>query len=175
MDRAARPPFSAATESPSGHRAIGPIGTVSRVCGGLAAIFVPIAIYGITWWDLAAALVVLPLIATGVVALVSAGSKRYPDVASDHRESTWSGFGVLVGVIVIVIAIATALTFVTPVDGVAIWAWLGASMLLAAVRGDAGCEVLAFPNAIRGRRDEVGCILYTPIDALEERLRSSRA
>jgi hypothetical protein len=34
--------------------------------------------------------------------------------------------------------------------------------------------VLAFPNAITGRRDRIGCILYTPIDAAEARLNTRR-
>jgi hypothetical protein len=70
---------------------------------------------------------------------------------------------------VIVIAIGTALTFITPIDQVAIWSFLGASMLLAAVRGYGGCELLAIPNALTGRRDELHCFIYTPIDMAEAR------
>jgi hypothetical protein len=43
----------------------------------------------------------------------------------------------------------------------------GASMLLAAGRGDAGCEVLAVPNWLLGRDDQVGCALFWPIDHRE--------
>lgn len=43
----------------------------------------------------------------------------------------------------------------------------GASMLLAAVRGRAGCEVTAISNWILGREDQVGCPVFTPIDSLE--------
>jgi hypothetical protein len=43
----------------------------------------------------------------------------------------------------------------------------GASMLLAALRGDAGCKVLALPNALLGRDDQVGCPVFAPIDQLE--------
>jgi hypothetical protein len=35
--------------------------------------------------------------------------------------------------------------------------------------------VLAIPNAITGRRDRIGCILYTPIDAAEARSKQRRA
>jgi hypothetical protein len=45
--------------------------------------------------------------------------------------------------------------------------WLGASMLLSALRGYAGCEVLAACSLITGSDDQVGCILYTPIDSAE--------
>ena len=43
----------------------------------------------------------------------------------------------------------------------------GASMLLAALWGYGGCEVLAISNRLLGREDEVGCLLFSPIDHLE--------
>ena len=49
----------------------------------------------------------------------------------------------------------------------------GASMLLAAVRGYAGCEVLAVSNWLLGRDDQVGCVVFLPVDAVEGRLRGT--
>lgn len=46
----------------------------------------------------------------------------------------------------------------------------GGSMLLAAVRGYAGCEVLAIGNWILRRDDQVGCVVFSPLDAVEERV-----
>lgn len=46
----------------------------------------------------------------------------------------------------------------------------GASMLLAAVRGYGGCEVLALSNWVLGRDDQVGCLVLGPIDVLENRM-----
>ena len=43
----------------------------------------------------------------------------------------------------------------------------GASMLLAAVRGYAGCEVLAVSNWLLRRDDQVGCVVFLPVDAVE--------
>jgi hypothetical protein len=43
----------------------------------------------------------------------------------------------------------------------------GASMWLAALRGDAGCEVLAVSNLLLGRDDQVGCAVFWPIDHRE--------
>ena len=43
----------------------------------------------------------------------------------------------------------------------------GASMLLAALRGYAGCEVLAISNWLLRRDDQVGCAVFWPIDQLE--------
>lgn len=45
----------------------------------------------------------------------------------------------------------------------------GISMLLAARRGYAGCEVLALSNWLLHRDDQVGCVLFSPLDALERR------
>jgi len=77
------------------------------------------------------------------------------------------GWGAAVGLVALVIGSATALTYVTPIDGTAIWIFLGISMPLAAAKGYCGCEVLAFANAITGRRRQLGCLLYGPIDAAE--------
>lgn len=46
----------------------------------------------------------------------------------------------------------------------------GGSMLLAALRGYAGCEVLAVSNWVLGREDQVGCLVFAPVDYLEQRL-----
>jgi hypothetical protein len=43
----------------------------------------------------------------------------------------------------------------------------GTSMLLAALRGYAGCEVLAISNWLLRRNDQVGCVVFAPIDHLE--------
>ncbi len=45
----------------------------------------------------------------------------------------------------------------------------GASMVLAALRGYAGCEVLAVSNWLLRRDDQVGCLIFSPIDSLERR------
>ena len=44
----------------------------------------------------------------------------------------------------------------------------GASMLLAAVRGYAGCEILAISNTALRRNDQIGCLLFGPIDQFED-------
>jgi hypothetical protein len=50
----------------------------------------------------------------------------------------------------------------------------GGSMLLAAARGYAGCEVLAVSNWVPRRDDEVGCALFWPVDTAEARTRELR-
>ena len=50
----------------------------------------------------------------------------------------------------------------------------GTSMLLAALRGYAGCEVLAISNWLLGRDDQAGCLLFWPIDHAERRRTRAR-
>lgn len=45
----------------------------------------------------------------------------------------------------------------------------GSSMLLAAARGYGGCEVLAVSNWLLRRNDQVGCLVFAPIDHVEVR------
>lgn len=51
----------------------------------------------------------------------------------------------------------------------------GGSMLLAAVRGYAGCEALAVSNWLLRRDDRVGCAMFGAIDAGESRRTSDGA
>ena len=46
----------------------------------------------------------------------------------------------------------------------------GTSMLLAALRGYGGCEVLAVSNWLLNRDDQVGCVVFSPVDQLERHL-----
>ena len=74
------------------------------------------------------------------------------------------------------------LLFATPWFAPALWAtsdaallFYGASMLLAALRGYAGCEVLAVSNWLLRRDDQAGCLLFSPLDDWERRLGAARA
>jgi hypothetical protein len=58
--------------------------------------------------------------------------------------------------------------------GFAAFVFYGASMFVAALRGYAGCEVLAASNWILGRDDQVGCLVLSPIDGAERQLRDGR-
>jgi hypothetical protein len=47
--------------------------------------------------------------------------------------------------------------------------FVGSSLLLAALRGDAGCEFLALSNWLLRRSDQLACAVFTPIDSLDQR------
>ncbi len=52
----------------------------------------------------------------------------------------------------------------------AVLIFYGLSMLLAAVRGSRGCESLAISNWLLKRDDQLGCLVFSPIDDAESRL-----
>ena len=149
-------------------REIGPIGTAVRAIAGLAAIAYPIATSGVGPWDVAAALVAFPVLAW---LLYTAASGIYEATPALRRSSvstrTWT---VSIAVLVLVLAIGTGFTFVSPVDGGAIFLFFGGSLLVVAARGDAGCEVLGIVNALAGRRESTGCIAFAPVDSIESRV-----
>jgi hypothetical protein len=102
---------------------------------------------------------------------VIAGFERNAPDAFASRHSICSPPGC--SLIVLLVGLAYAMSAITPADGdVVFWVWLGASLLLGAAAGYGGCEVLAFPNAFTGRRDRIGCLLFTPVDAAEARYRT---
>ncbi len=48
--------------------------------------------------------------------------------------------------------------------------FLAASLLLAAARADAGCEVMSIPSLVFGRRTHLKCLLFSPLDWVEEKI-----
>ena len=151
-------------------RALGPVGTAARGFAGGLLILVPIASDGLARWDAFGALIVLPALSLALDRLLAAVVTRLAEatgrLASDVTR-TWS---IHLSALVLILASATALTYVTPIDAGAIWLFLGVSLLVAGVRGDAGCEAVAIPNAIFRRRERTGCVAFALVDSLEGRL-----
>jgi hypothetical protein len=153
-------------ERSGSRRQIGPLGTLARIAGGVVAIALPIALDGLTVFEAAIALIALPLIAAIAAPLITSIFRRLAPNALQSRQAICSAPGC--SLIAVMVVANSALVDLTSANGnVTIWVWLGASMLVAAARGYGGCEVLAVSNLITGRREEIGCILYTPIDLLE--------
>src|SRR5260370_4702285 len=67
-------------------------------------------------------------------------------------------------------ALLIAISFVPAISyvGYAAFVFYGASMLLAAIRGYARCEVLAVSNWLLHRDDQSGCPVLSPLDLLEQ-------
>ena len=152
----------------SAGRQIGPIGTASRAVVGALALLVAGSRGDLTWWDVAAAVAAFPLLAAVAHRVVRRAWTGATPVPTPRPRPASFAAGV------VALAIAVGLTFVSPADEPAVWLWIGVSLVLAAAHGDAGCEVLAVANLLTGRRDRVGCIVFTPIDAAEARRLAAR-
>ncbi|MGH2834289.1 MAG: hypothetical protein ACRDK2_16085 [Solirubrobacteraceae bacterium] len=173
MNGTAAPERATRVDSFGSGRQIGPIGTLARTAGGVVAIALPIALDGFSGWEAVVALVALPLVAVVAAALLTWAFRWLAPGALGSRHAICSLPGC--SLIAVMVGANAALVAPTSANGnVTIWVWLGASMLLAAARGYGGCEVLAISNLITGRNEQIGCLLYTPIDTAERRLRAHR-
>jgi hypothetical protein len=145
-------------------RRIGPIGTTTRLIGAAVLLYLAFfdgAGWGLEWYDLAVGLGVLPaaMIAFGL------GARRY---ASGPVRFTGSA-GTTANCLVL---IALAINPYTA-GGAALF--YGATLLVAAWRGQPGCEGTVVSNVILGRDDQLGCPVFLPIDEAEVRLNARRS
>jgi len=53
--------------------------------------------------------------------------------------------------------------------------FLGVCLVVAGVRAAPGCEVMAIPGVLFGKHAELACIIFSPLDRLECKLRSKRS
>jgi hypothetical protein len=147
-------------------REIGPVGTALRVAGGLGLLYLAVgaggpSAWGAEWYDPVIGFVALPEI-TVLLGLAARRFARQP-VRFDGPLS------VALNVIVIVALVAN------PYTGGGATLFYGATLLVAAWRGQAGCEVTVLPNLALGRDDQIGCPTFSPIDAAEAHLRRRHA
>ena len=110
-------------------------------------------------------------IAVGVIAL-PALTVAFQWLRSRRVETRLNETGPLAAMINIVVTLGLVIVttyFVPAISFIGFGAvvFYGASMLLAALRGYAGCEVLAVSNWILRRDDQIGCLLLSPIDHME--------
>lgn len=139
-----------------GRRSIGPAGTVARVLVGsglVASVVEGHASGGWRPWSWALGLVGFPLM---VLAWQRRRARRDPS-RLDATGPTAHALNIA----------AFAALYLTPVTSDAALLFYGASMLVAATRGAAGCEVLAISNWTLRRDDQIGCALFWPIDTAE--------
>lgn len=145
-------------------------GTLARLVGG-GLLLAGAWVVDLSWWDVGAAVVLYPLLAVAGAAVAARQVPALRRHLGDQRREgsparSWSAAAAWtsVGVGAFVLVTGTVLTFLTPLDGGSLYLFFGGSMVLAAVMGYGGCEVLALPNLLLGRRDEVWCLLYSPLD-----------
>ena len=134
---------------------IGPIGVFARIAVGITFIYLALFWRDPSWADPLFGLVVMPAVVSGLLAL-RAGYAQRPLRATGPLGH-----------------VANAAVFVPlfahPATAGAAFLFYGGSRLLAAARRSGGCEVTAVSNALLQRDDQVGCVLFAPIDFAEAR------
>jgi hypothetical protein len=146
-------------------RAIGAWGTAARLVVGVGLVWLAVTggtgpRFEIRWWEALLGIVALP---AGFAALQiwRARTRRAPLRACG-------------GLACCVNCAALAALLILPWTNAATLLFLGSGMLVAAWRGYAGCESLAISNWLLGRDDQVGCMIFSPLDRLEMRRRIQR-
>ena len=147
-------------------RAIGPIGTVGRVIGGMGLVYLAVAGgpdgWGLAWHEAALGLVGFPAVTILGVLVWKRLGKQLAGPATPISGGGRLGFCAATGVIIVL--------FVLPITSNAAALFFGSTLLLAAARGYAGCELTAISNWLLRRDDRVGCMVFSPVDAIEAKL-----
>ena len=140
-------------------RATGPVGTAGRVLVGLGLLYIGLADipfkWGLAWDEALLGLLAFPAVAIlGVLLWKALAGTSGPIRATGHL-----GLCTTTGVLGALLAV--------PFTGDAAALFLGSALLLAAIRSYAGCEVAAISNWLLRRDDQVGCLVFSPLDAAE--------
>jgi hypothetical protein len=146
-------------------RRTGPIGTTVRVLVGLSLLTLAYLnkpaglVGGLQPHDLFLGLIALPATSLAVGLL----ARRFVD--GPLRFTGAAGTVVNLGVL--------GALFANHYTAGAAALFYGATLLVAAWRGEAGCEFTVISNVCLRRHDEIGCPVLTPVDALEGRHRQT--
>jgi hypothetical protein len=153
-------PETKATPAYRWGRRIGPWGTTTRLVAGAAAVAWGLAVphehplfdlpgAGSRLWGSVLGLIVFPALLTVAVAI---RGRSAPPLRLGHGHA---------------MVVTVAVVLVAQVFPVAILVGIGGTLLLLAVRGRGGCEVMMVPNMVLRRRDYLVCLPFTPIDTWE--------
>jgi len=145
-------------------RRIGPVATALRVTVAIGLLYLAGGAGGLSWelewYDPVLGLVVLPVLTV----LLAVAARHY--TAEPLRFTGPAGHALNC---MVMVALGT-----NPYTGSAAALFYGTTLLVTAWRDQPGCEVTVVSNWIFGRDDQVGCPLFSPIDALEARQRMRR-
>lgn len=151
-------------------RAIGTAGTAARVLIGLVLLGSVVTGEASRGWHPAAWVLALAVFPAAALAAAWLRTRRHPAGLRATGPAGHAANAVVFAALYATPWYAPSLSFTS--DAALIF--YGASMLLAAARGYAGCEVLAVPNWLLRRDDQVGCVVFVPVDALERRQAAAR-
>ena len=149
-------------------RGIGTAGTAARLAVGLVLLGLVSATQAHRGFEPLAWILALAAFPAALLAGQWLRARRFP---ASMRATGPLGCAVNVAVFLALYLPGTYAPSLRPASD-AVLIFYAASMLLAAVRGYAGCEVLAVSNWLLRRDDQVGCVIFTPVDRLEIRRRS---
>jgi len=145
-------------------RRIGPIGTTTRlvVAAGLFYLaFFDGTSWGLEWYDAAVGFGILP------AAVIAFGLAAHRHASGPVR---FTGSAGTTANCLLLVALG-----VNPYTAGGAALFYGATLLVAAWRGQPGCEATVVSNAIFRRDDQIGCPLFSPIDEAEARLAARNA
>jgi len=149
------------------HRDIGPIGTVARVI--LGSIFFGSVFYG---HMIKGPFMPLPWVIGLIIFPAIFITWQY--LHARRNPAKLEANGPIATIINVVIFFAFYFTYIyaPSIDFMsdAVLVFYGLSMLLAALLGYAGCEALAISNWLLKRDDQLGCLVFGPVDYIEGKL-----
>jgi len=148
-----------------------PLGRALRILLGLVLIVYTVPVYFQVPMRLAvgASLLVLGLI--GVYSLIH--------IVVSRRIVAFGSFLGAVVAFGLLVALYAGGASVLPILGhgkgqLAAATFLGISLVVAGVRAAPGCELMAIPGIFFGKHTELACLIFSPLDKLERKLRSKR-
>ncbi len=74
------------------------------------------------------------------------------------------------GALLAVTPAALLYVFGGPIGQMASVGYIGGSLLIDSINGDAGCEVMAVPGMLLSKRTHLACLVFSPLDWLENKL-----
>jgi hypothetical protein len=151
-------------------RAIGTAGTVARILVGVVLLGSVVTGEASRGWHPAAWVLALAVFPLAALAAARLRARWHPAGLRATGPAGHAANAVVFAALYATPWYAPPLSFTSD----AALVFYGASMLLAAARGYAGCEVLAVPNWLLRRDDQVGCVVFAPVDAIERRKAAAR-
>ena len=74
------------------------------------------------------------------------------------------------GAVLALTPVALLYVFGGPIGQIASIGYIGGSLLIDSLNGDAGCEVMAVPGFLLKKRTHLACLVFSPLDWVETKL-----
>ncbi len=74
------------------------------------------------------------------------------------------------GAVIAVTPVFLVYTLIGPAGRLGSLLFIGVSLVATAIRSDGGCEVMTLPGMLMGKRTHLVCIVFSPLDWIEDKL-----